>query len=159
MAGISTSNSFTALGFKLDDAVVDALRADLADIVRGYIERSRMTQTALERTLGIPQSTISAIKNDRIDHLSVEYFLRILARAGIPWTAKCWKPPHDALCVAGGLSQLVAQMTFNGEQSIVPLQNYWAQFATRANLVHYQVSGAPGASDVTEMTASGAASA
>jgi predicted XRE-type DNA-binding protein len=104
----SSKNVFTALRFSDDDAVIEALRADLADIVRGYIERSQMTQTALERKLGIPQSTVSAIKNDKIDHLSIEYFLRILTRVGIPWTAKCWKPPHDVALVAGGFAQFVA---------------------------------------------------
>src|ERR1700729_3776294 len=99
----NVTNSFSALGFPTDDAVVEALRADLADIVRGFIDRSRMTQTALQKTLGVPQSTVSAIKNDRIDHLSVEYFVRILARIGVPWTAKCWNPPHDVMCVAGGV--------------------------------------------------------
>lgn len=107
----STKNSFSALGFSDDDAVIEALRADLADIIRGYIERSQLTQTALERTLGIPQSTISAIKNDRIDRISIEYFIRILTRAGIPWTAKAWKAPHDAAWVAGGIAQLFARET------------------------------------------------
>jgi predicted XRE-type DNA-binding protein len=123
----STSNSFSALGFKDDDAVIEALRADLADIVRGYIERSQLTQTALQRTLQIPQSTISAIKNDRIDHLSIEYFVRILTRARIPWTAKSWKPPHDAMWVTGGITQLLARATNDKTASPVNVtaQQYW----------------------------------
>src|SRR5579863_3332675 len=123
----ATTNIFSALGFPADEAVIEALRADLADIVRGFIERSQMTQTALEKTLDIPQSTISAIKNDRINHLSVEYFVRILARANIPWTAKCWKPPQDAMWVAGGVSQLFAQINNDRTAGVVPIIDYWKQ--------------------------------
>lgn len=155
----STVNSFSALGFGADEAVVEALRADLADIVRGFIERSQLTQKSLETTLGIPQSTISAIKNDRIDHLSVEYFVRILARAGIPWTAKCWKPPHDAMWVAGGMSQLVAQMNYQGaDQSLVPVRDYWG-LATDARLTNYTLAGTESATDSPITPASGKASA
>jgi len=135
---MTTTNSFTALGFKADDAVIEALRADLADIVRGYIERSQLTQTTLQKTLGIPQSTISAIKNDRIDHLSIEYFIRILTRAGITWTARCWNAPHDAAWVAGGVAQLLPRDAFATLNRIswtpIAVQKY--DLAGTSNIAH-----------------------
>lgn len=108
---MSDINSFSALGFDDDEAVVAALRTDLAGIVRGYIERSQATQTAMARKLGIPQSTVSAILNDNVERLSIEYFLRILARIKLPWAAKCWNPPHDAQWIVGGISQFVAALS------------------------------------------------
>ncbi len=135
----SSLNSFSALGFPDDEAVVDALRADLADILRGYIERSRMTQTNLSRQLGIPQSTLSAIKNDRIDHLSIEYFVRVLTRAGVPWTAKCWNAPDDAAWVAGGVSQLLANAKTDFRQ--VSPTEFWNNLAIQGPWAAYRISG------------------
>ena len=131
----SNQNSFSTLGFSDDEAVVDALRADLADIVRGFIEKSQLTQTALQKTLGIPQSTISAIKNDRIDHLSVEYFVKILTRARVPWTAKCWNAPHDAACVAGGVSQLFAFDSQGAPAFPVSVADFWYRLTPNYSLV------------------------
>jgi len=120
----STTNSFSALGFEDGEAVVEALRADLADIARNYFEKSQQTQVALAKRLGIPQSTISAIKNDNIDRLSVEFFVRILSRAGIPWTAKCWAAPHDPLWVSGGISQLLAAIDVPSAKPLVKT-SFW----------------------------------
>jgi len=146
----SLLNSFSALGFPDDEAVVDALRADLADILRGYIERSRMTQTSLSRQLGIPQSTLSAIKNDRIDHLSIEYFLRMLTRARMPWTAKCWNAPHDAAWVAGGISQLLAsaKTSFQGPTA----REYWNNLAASGSLAEYRLTSSLPAAPVSIQT-------
>ena len=140
---VDMKNIFSAFRFEDDEAVISALRADLADIVRGFIERSQLTQKALEKRLGIPQSTISAIKPDRIDHLSIESFLRILTRAGIPWTAKCWKPPHDAAWIAGGLAHFLANMTAQQTALILPPsdQGFWLT-ADQAGFADYKLAGA-----------------
>ena len=142
----SAVNSFSALGFTPEEAVVDALRADLADIVRGYIERSQMQQIPLAKKLGIPQSTVSAIKNDNIDKLSVEYFIRILTRAKIPWSAKCWNPPHDAAWVAGGLSQLISQTMVQQSKPAVEPPNFLRRGAPVA-LTNFTLGSAASAID------------
>jgi predicted XRE-type DNA-binding protein len=126
----SSVNSFSALGFSDDEAVVDSLRADLADIVRGYMERSQLSQVALAKKMGIPQSTVSAIKNDNIDKLSVEYFVRILTRLDLPWTARSWVAPHDAAVVQGTVPREWVAAGAHASRFVVgisgtPGQQYW----------------------------------
>jgi len=147
-------NSFSALGFEADEAVNEALRTDLADIVRGYIERSRKSQTALGKELGIPQSTISAIKNDNIDRLSLEYLLKIVTRAGIPWAAACTNPPHDARWVAGGVSQLEPR-TPARNFGAANVSEYWDSVFQNSLMCGYKVGSSSCTTPATPISLTG----
>ena len=39
--------------------------------------------------------------NGRTGSKSIEYFVRLLARAGVAWTARAWAAPSDACAVKG----------------------------------------------------------
>lgn len=98
---MSYANVFDALGFDTEDATVEALRSDLAAILRTWMKREHLNQVAAGRRLGVPQSVISKIVNGQTGRISVEYMIRLLAKAQVPWTAKCWKAPEDACVIEG----------------------------------------------------------
>lgn len=86
-------NAFAALGFDNDDATIYALRAQFARIVRDKVREKELTQEEASQWLRISQGAVSEIVSGRIKSKSVEYFIRLLVRAGIPWTASCVQAP------------------------------------------------------------------
>ncbi len=98
---MSYRNPFEALGLDKEDAAVEALRADLAGILRDWIAQRQLTQAAAGRALGVSQGVVSEIMNGQTGRKSIEYFIRLLARVGVAWTARCWHAPADASAVKG----------------------------------------------------------
>ena len=87
-------NAFEALGFEKDDATVFALRAQFAGILRDQVRQKKLTQQEASEWLRVPQGAVSEILSGRIKSKSAEYFIRLLVRAGIPWTAYCAQAPN-----------------------------------------------------------------
>jgi len=87
-------NAFTALGFDNGDATIFALRAQFARIVRDRVREKKLTQEEASEWLRVSQGAVSEIVSGRIKSKSVEYFIRLLARANIPWTASCMQAPN-----------------------------------------------------------------
>jgi predicted XRE-type DNA-binding protein len=94
-------NAFDALGVDREDATVRALRADMSAIVRDWIKQRGLTQKAAGEQLGITQSAVSDIIAGRIGRMSFEYFVRMLTRIDVAWTARSWSHPHDSRAVKG----------------------------------------------------------
>ena len=111
------TNSFIAMGFDPDDAVVYAIRTDLADAIASYLRDSTQQQAA--DMLGVSQGLVSRIFSGQIQGLSIERLMRSMVRAGIPGFAR-W-PSADTAC-AGAIAQVDSAATASG---IVQLdQNY-----------------------------------
>lgn len=98
---MSYKNAFEALGFDTEEAAVQALRADFAALLRDWIRQRGLTQAAAGAALGVSQSAVSEIVNGQTGRKSIEYFIRLLARVGVAWTARCWHAPSDAAAIKG----------------------------------------------------------
>ena len=99
------TNAFEAVDLPKDEATIEALRADLAAVLRDWIKQHRLTQAAAGHRLGIPQSVVSNIVNGNTSRTSIEYLIRLLARVDVAWTARCWRAPSDAAAVKGPAPQ------------------------------------------------------
>jgi predicted XRE-type DNA-binding protein len=81
-------NIFLAMGFEPEDAMVQAVRADLADAIAALLDERDLTQVEASELLGLPQGVVSNIVRGRVEHLSIERLMRAMVRAGIPGYAK-----------------------------------------------------------------------
>lgn len=79
-----------------DQAVIHALRSDLAHQIARHVERSGQTQSAAAARLAIPQPTVSRIMHGRVESLSLELLLKIAVRAGLPVVLQTGKDPAEA---------------------------------------------------------------
>jgi predicted XRE-type DNA-binding protein len=79
-----------------DDATVLALRTDLALQIARRLGRGAETQAAAAARLGVPQPTLSRIRNGRIETLSLELLLRIAVRAGLQPILQVGADPSEA---------------------------------------------------------------
>ena len=80
----SSGNIFKDLGFPPHEAQVMLLRAQLAEGLRVWMEREKLTQTKAAKRLGITQSRISEITRGKVELLSLDYLVLLCAKAGIP---------------------------------------------------------------------------
>jgi transcriptional regulator with XRE-family HTH domain len=67
------------------------------------------TQLIAAQRLGIPQPTLSKITNGRVSDLSIEFLLRIAARAGLVMTLQTGREAHEAGAFISGLARRNAQ--------------------------------------------------
>lgn len=98
---MNEQNIYFESGLSIDEATKLALRSDFASLIRERLLSDYRTQKQAEQALGIPQSTISNIMCGNTSRLSLDYLVGLAARLTIPWSARCWSPPHDAGVVAG----------------------------------------------------------
>lgn len=77
----SSGNIFLDLGFPPHEASVMLLRAQLAEVLRTWMERERLTQTQAARRLGISQPRMSEIARGRVELLSLDYLVGLCAKA------------------------------------------------------------------------------
>ncbi|MBI3514689.1 MAG: XRE family transcriptional regulator [Proteobacteria bacterium] len=76
----STGNVFADLGVHAPE---DALtKAQLASHIRQVIRRSRLTQAAAAKRMGIDQPKVSALLNGRLENFSSERLMRLLTALG-----------------------------------------------------------------------------
>jgi predicted XRE-type DNA-binding protein len=79
----SSGNVFLDLGFPRHEAAVMLLRAELAEALRRWMERNRLTQAQAARRLGIAQPRVSEIARGKVELLSLDYLAGLCAKAGI----------------------------------------------------------------------------
>jgi predicted XRE-type DNA-binding protein len=85
------------------EATIKSLRRDIALQVSKIVRRSGNTQVAVARRLGIPQPTLSKIKNGRVHDLSIELLLRVAIRAGLVLTLQTGRDAKEAGAFISGL--------------------------------------------------------
>ena len=79
----SSGNIFLDLGFQPHEAEVMLLRARLAEALREWIEREKLTQAQASKRLGIAQPRVSEITRGKVELLSLDYLVGLCAKAGI----------------------------------------------------------------------------
>lgn len=79
----SSGNIFLDLGFEPHEAAVMLLRAQLAEELRQWIERKKLTQARAAKQLGVSQPRVSEIVRGRVDLLSLDYLVGLCTKAGI----------------------------------------------------------------------------
>jgi len=80
----SSGNIFLDLGFPPHEAAVMLLRAELAEALRVWIEREKLTQARAAKRLKIAQPRMSEIVRGKVELLSLDYLVGLCAKAGIP---------------------------------------------------------------------------
>jgi predicted XRE-type DNA-binding protein len=80
----SSGNIFVDLGFPPHEAAVMLLRAKLAEALRVWMEREKLTQAKAAKRLGIAQPRVSEIVRGKVELLSLDYLVGLCAKAGIP---------------------------------------------------------------------------
>jgi len=60
------------------------LRAKLAEALRVWMEREKLTQSETAKRLGISQPRVSEIMRGKVQLLSLDYLEGLCAKAGIP---------------------------------------------------------------------------
>lgn len=107
-------NIFLAMGFDPEDAMIYAVRADLADAIAKAL--AGKTQGEIVEALGLRQSVVSQILNGKIENVSVERLMRAMVRAGIPGYAE-WRTADSAH--AGLLAATSATATVRGAFDLI----------------------------------------
>jgi predicted XRE-type DNA-binding protein len=82
MAHVTKGNVFEDLGFSREEAVDLAMKVDLARDVRKFIERQELTQVQAAEFFEVPRPKISNIQSNKLDGISIEYLVRMLAKTG-----------------------------------------------------------------------------
>jgi predicted XRE-type DNA-binding protein len=80
----SSGNIFLDVGFPAPEAAVMLLRAQLAEALRVWMEREKLTQARAAKRLQIGQPRVSEVVRGKVELLSLDYLVRLCAKAGIP---------------------------------------------------------------------------
>ncbi len=79
----SSGNIFVDLGFAPHEAKVMLLRAQVAEALRAWMEREKLTQARAAKRLGVSQPRLSEIARGRVELLSLDYLVGLCAKAGL----------------------------------------------------------------------------
>lgn len=79
----SSGNIFLDLGFPAHEASVMLLRAQLAEALRSWMERERLTQAQTAKRLGIAQPRVSEIVRGKVELMSLDYLVGLCAKAKV----------------------------------------------------------------------------
>jgi predicted XRE-type DNA-binding protein len=82
MGHVTKGNLFEDLGFSPEEAADLAMKVDLAKEVRKFIERQGLTQVQAAEFFEVPRPKISYIQSNKLDGISIEYLVRMLAKTG-----------------------------------------------------------------------------
>ena len=82
MEKVSKGNVFEDLGFDPAESADLALRAFLMSEVRKFIERNELTQVKAAKFFGVKQPKISNIINGKVEEISSDYLVGLLAKTG-----------------------------------------------------------------------------
>ena len=82
MAHVTKGNVFEDLGFDREQAADLAMKVDLASDLRKFIERQGLTQERAAEFFRVPRPKISHIQTNKLDGISIEYLVRMLAKTG-----------------------------------------------------------------------------
>lgn len=77
----SSGNVFLDLGFAPHEASVMLLRAQLAEALRAWMERERLTQAQAAKRLGIAQPRVSDIVRNKVELMSLDYLVGLCTKA------------------------------------------------------------------------------
>lgn len=80
---VTRGNVFKDLGFSKEEAVALAMRVDLAVEIEKFIKRKKMTQVKAAEFFGVPQPKISKIMGGKLSGFSIDYLVKMAAKAGI----------------------------------------------------------------------------
>ena len=81
----SSGNVFLDLGFPPHDAAVMLLRAQLAEALRGWMEREKLTQARAAKRLRIAQPRVSEIARGKVDLPRWTISCGCAPRRAFPW--------------------------------------------------------------------------
>ncbi len=79
----SSGNVFLDLGFPPHEAAVMLLRCELAEALRQWMAREKLSQAQAAKRLGVVQPRISEIARNKVDKLSLDYLVGLCAKAGV----------------------------------------------------------------------------
>ena len=79
----SSGNIFLDLGFPAHEASVMLLRAQLAEALRGWMEREQLTQAQAAKRLDIAQPRVSDIVRGKVELMSLDYLVGLCAKAKV----------------------------------------------------------------------------
>ncbi len=79
----SSGNIFLDLGFPPHEASVMLMRAQLAEVLRSWMELEDLTQAQAAKRLGITQPRMSEIVRGKVELLSLDYLAGLCAKAGV----------------------------------------------------------------------------
>jgi len=82
MKKVSNGNVFEDLGFDPAESADLALRAFLMAEIRKFIEKNDLTQVRAAKFFGIKQPKISNIINGKVEDISSDYLVGLLAKTG-----------------------------------------------------------------------------
>lgn len=82
MKKVTKGNVFEDLGFDPAESADLALRVYLMAEIRRFIERNDLTQIKAAEFFGIKQPKISNIINGRVEEISSDYLVGLLAKTG-----------------------------------------------------------------------------
>jgi predicted XRE-type DNA-binding protein len=82
MAHVTKGNVFEDLGFVREEAADLAMKVDLASELRKFIERQELTQAQAAEFFDVPRPKVSHIQTNKLDGISIEYLVRMLAKTG-----------------------------------------------------------------------------
>ena len=79
----SSGNIFLDLGLPPHEASVMLLRAQLAEALRGWMERERLTQAQAAKRLGVAQPRVSEIVRGKVELMSLDYLVGLCVKAKV----------------------------------------------------------------------------
>ena len=82
MGHVTRGNVFEDLGFDRAEAADLAMKVDLASDLRKFIDRQKLTQEKAAEFFAVPRPKISQIQNNKLQGISIEYLIRMLAKTG-----------------------------------------------------------------------------
>ena len=82
MKKVTKGNVFEDLGFDPAESADLALRAYLMAEIRRFIESNDVTQLKSEKFFGIKQPKVSNIINGKVEEISSDYLVGLLAKTG-----------------------------------------------------------------------------
>lgn len=79
---VTKGNVFKDLGFTDEEAIALAMRVDLAVEIEKFIRRKKLTQTKAAAFFNVPQPKISKIIGGKVSGFSIDYLVKMAAKAG-----------------------------------------------------------------------------
>ena len=79
---VTKGNVFKDLGFTEEESIALAMRVDLAIEIDKFIRRNKLTQTKAAEFFDVPQPKISKIVGGKVSGFSIDYLVKMAAKAG-----------------------------------------------------------------------------
>ena len=85
---MARQNVFIEIGFPKHEAALMLMRCDLAQKIRQWLTKRRLSRAAGAKRLGISAPRLNEIVKNRVEKVSMDYLLGLCAKAGIPVSIK-----------------------------------------------------------------------